>query len=79
MPMPTHRDRCWPLFSSLYLTRQKLPFSILVLEADLPLVRSYVAFREMREDVVQSARIPGMYIEGLSLAAMGGEPYSVWD
>lgn len=55
------------------------PFAVLVLNANLPLVRMYTGFHEMRENVVDAARIPGLYIEGLSLTAMGGEPYSIWN
>lgn len=58
------------------------PLAVLLQEANMPQVRAYQPYHEMREDFVQSARTikhPELYLDGVSLAAMGGEPYSNWN
>jgi hypothetical protein len=55
------------------------PFPLLLLLASLPLVRASVHYDEMRGDYLESARSPGLYLQALDLAQMGGEPYADWN
>lgn len=59
---------------------RRKPLSILLIEAQMPLVLSKPPYDDIREAFVDNARnTPGLYIEGIHLATMGGEPYSEWN
>jgi hypothetical protein len=62
-------------------TRRRLVPTLLLVKLGWPLVRAAQPYADLREDFVQAARTarhPELYLDGVSLAAMGGEPYAVW-
>jgi hypothetical protein len=68
-------------FTYEFEMNRRRPLAFHILDAKRPLVMAHQPYAEMREDFVQTARsirCPSLYLDGVSLAAMGGEPYADW-
>jgi hypothetical protein len=63
-----------------FSSARRTPIQVWVLMAGWPLVRTNQHTMDLREDFVQAARThPGLYLDGIHLAAMGGEPFAIWN
>lgn len=59
---------------------RRMPVVLCYLIANLPLVHSHRHYAELRPDFIDTARnVPGLYLDGIDLAQMGGEPFSEWN
>jgi hypothetical protein len=62
-----------------FVFNRRMPIILCYLIANLPLVHAHRHYSEMRIDCIEAARAPGLYLDGIDLAQMGGEPYSEWN
>ena len=59
---------------------RRMPLILHYLIARLPLVHASRHYAELRADYILVARnVPSLYLAGIDLALMGGEPFSVWN